>query len=51
MYSIKINYGLDQDRRKIYTTEKELKKAFKSEKEFDKYIKKIEKEVLKDART
>ena len=47
MYSIKINYGLDQDRRKIYTTEKELKKAFKSEKEFNKYIEKIKREMRK----
>ena len=41
MYSIKINYGLDQDRRTIYSTKKELKKAFKSEKEFDKYLKRL----------
>lgn len=47
MYSIRINYGLDQDRRKIYTTEKELKKAFKSEKEFNKYIEKIKREARK----
>lgn len=49
MYSIKINFGLEQDRRKIYTTKEELKKAFKSEKDFDKYMKRIEKEVRKDA--
>lgn len=47
MYSIRINYGLEQDRRKIYTTEKELKKAFKSEKEFNKYIEKIKREARK----
>lgn len=49
MYSIKINYGLDTNRRTIFTNKRELKKAFKSEKDFDKYIKKIEKEVKKDA--
>ena len=48
MYSIKINYGLDQDRRTIFTTKKELKKAFKSEKEFEKYLKKIDAEIYKE---
>lgn len=46
MYSIKINFGI-QNERKIYTNKKELKRAFKNKKEFDKYIAKIEKEVKK----
>lgn len=45
MYSVRIYYGLDTDRVKVYTNEKELKKAFKNEKEYDKYIEKIKKEV------
>lgn len=45
MYSVRIYYGLDTDRVKVYTTEKELKKAFKNEKEYDKYINKIKKEI------
>ena len=49
MYSIKINYGLDTNRRKIFISKKELKKAFKTEKDFDKFMKKIENEVKKDA--
>ena len=46
MYSIKINYGLPNGV-KIFTTEKELKKAFSSEKEFNKYVEKIKKEAKK----
>lgn len=47
MYSIKINYGLDTNRRTIFVTKKELKKAFKSEKNLDKLVKKIDNEVMK----
>ena len=46
MYSIKIRYGINNPV-KIYTNEKELKKAFKNEKEFEKYIEKIKKEANK----
>ena len=50
MRSIHIRYGLNNPV-KIYTTEKELKKAFKSEEEFEKYIDKIKKEIHRDERT
>lgn len=47
MYSVRVNYGIDQTR-KVFLTEKELKKAFRSKKDFDKFIDKLDKEIRKD---
>lgn len=47
MYSVRVYYGIDQTR-KVFLTEKELKKAFRSEEDFDKFIEKIKKEIKKD---
>lgn len=47
MYSVRVNYGIEQTR-KVFLTEKELKKAFRSEKDFDKFIGKLKKETRKD---
>lgn len=47
MYSVRVNYGIDQTR-KVFLTEKELKKAFRSKEDFDKFIDKLDKETRKD---
>lgn len=44
MYRVRINYGIENTSQ-IFIKEKELKEAFKTKDKFDKFIKKIKKEV------
>ena len=44
MYRVRINYGIENTSQ-IFIKEKELKKAFETKDNFDKFIKKIKKEV------
>lgn len=44
MYRVRINYGIENVSQ-IFIKEKELKKAFETKDNFDKFIKKIKKEV------
>ena len=44
MYRVRINYGIENTSQ-IFIKEKEIKKAFETKDNFDKFIKKIKKEV------